>query len=1723
MKRLAYALAAALLVVTMAVATPSPAMAATCAVPQTGSISQVEVSGSTITVSGKANEPCTSSVSIHALLASASPDSHSAGTLVGTATPGAGGAFTVTFARTSGGVDRIYNQFVAVATDGTTATRIGDSHFVDEIALTPTNTDARFTPTTQKGLAASMTGDAEELGIGHAAISVFANNFMTATAGASGSTVSFSSGGKTYYFDKKQVTWLDRTIKAYSENETLVYLVIVITSDPSNPNSSFPLLVHPDAPTTPLPHFATYAFDTVTADGIGAFTALMEFIADRYSRDDEKYGRALDYIIGNEINSAGVWQQMGPKALPEFIKNYMPALRIAWQAAQKSSAQTRVYTSLDHQWNEAYFPADPLRFYKGKDVLDGLSALVKQTGDFPWNLAYHPYPANMLDPRVWDDPVTDSFTTPKITFKNVAQLPAYMNQAAMKFDGGRRHIVLSEQGCQSPSNSLADQKLQAACFAYAYYKVLAAGNIDAFIWDPQVDNREAGGLRIGLWTWDEDRPDVIAPPHEKKLIYDLFKNIDTSDSLALTDFAKPLIGIDDWTDVIPNFTPSMIDTRTSSVQKGATIGGTAAGGGQLIGGFESDADGWRSADHVVSADSAGTSGTPQGSKALEVSFTDTVVVKSNGMNNRSWRGVDVPLSTPVDATGTPILTAALKIGTTGMTFDPDNRYSAQIRAYAADGSSAWGTANIDATGWTRVSLDLSSWAGRSEVTRVKVWAKGSSGQTWAGSFFLDDVRFVSGVSGTAGANLDITAVADGRVTGSGVRLQVVNNGPTALSGSLTATNCAGVGLADASLSVSGLAAQGGRKSFDTTFAGYSPTDQNFPQLCVTYLGMTIPVTIGVPPVLLYDFESGTQGWVAQSHIASITSVGSFPNGPQTPHGGARVLDVVMADAGANQPRTVSVRPKTPLVLNGASELYAWVNAYGGAPGATGYEAKMVVFSGSHSISVTKSDFATDAWNRLSIDLSGWAYRSNVTGIDISYRALGTTSAWTGGPHLQVDDVGIIGDYNSQANWRASWSASIGGHYPVNATSRANATYRQAMKAASGGDLTRVRLTNPSSAPITFNSLSAGVRAGTGAATVATPVAVTVDGVSSVTVPAGGSVYSDPIALPVTAGQDVLISSFATGALPLLSHDFGLKTTYATAQNRGDLTAQKAATDFAAVGTSFYWVDAIDVYTRGATGTIVALGDSITDGAGSGVDADNRWTDALSARLRALPDGDPGRKVVVNAGIGGGTLSAIATPQVGPNGLNRLGRDVLAQTGVTDAIVAMGTNDIFVGSDSSHVIHALTLAAQRVREQGIRPIVATLIPRGNGTGWTSVMEQRRQAVNAWIRSQTVFDAVVDFETAVADPSNPLVIRASYDADGTHPNAAGYQAMADAVDLAIFSAAPRTPTTTVRTLYDFENGAQNWQAGSGVSSVSGVSTFPNGPTIPAVGYGALSAGFAAANASVPKWVQVQPSTAIDASGASEVYAWVDGYAAPGATGYAVDITVYSGSESLTGTNEQFTPDKWNRVSVDVRGWDKRNAITKIAITYRALGTTAAWSGAMMQVDEVGVVTDTTAAQQKVALQGFESDAAGWQAGTNVTAVSRVGSFLNGPHVPHSGSWALQATMADVAADQPRTVSFSPSSPINASDGKALRLWVDGYGGVSGAMRYTVQVTAWSGTSSVTGTIQNYTSDQWSLASVPIAGWSGRSSIDRIEVTYRAHGTSTTWAGGPLFQIDDVHYLK
>jgi lysophospholipase L1-like esterase len=344
--------------------------------------------------------------------------------------------------------------------------------------------------------------------------------------------------------------------------------------------------------------------------------------------------------------------------------------------------------------------------------------------------------------------------------------------------------------------------------------------------------------------------------------------------------------------------------------------------------------------------------------------------------------------------------------------------------------------------------------------------------------------------------------------------------------------------------------------------------------------------------------------------------------------------------------------------------------------------------------------------------------------------------------------------------------------------------------SAGGTAVRIRLSNFfSDEPLAFAAASIGMRTGGAVAALAPPIPLTVGGSATFSVPLDAIVYTDPVNLAVSAGDELLVSTYALGELPMLSHDWANRAQYATAECSGDRTAVADGGGFAVVSAQVCWIDAVDVLGTEVDGAVVALGDSITDGAGTPLDTHTRWTDYLATRLGALGPDDPRRRSVYNAGIGGGTLNSLGNPQVGVNGLTRFAWDVLGHAGVTDVIVFLGTNDVYLGSPSHDVIRALRQARRWVHDAGKRAFVATLIPRGNGLAWNQTLEVQRVAVNAWIRAQTEFDAVIDMDGAVQDPEHPSEILAAYDADGTHPNAAGGEAMANAIDLDIFGTSPR----------------------------------------------------------------------------------------------------------------------------------------------------------------------------------------------------------------------------------------------------------------------------------------------------------------------------------------------
>jgi lysophospholipase L1-like esterase len=367
----------------------------------------------------------------------------------------------------------------------------------------------------------------------------------------------------------------------------------------------------------------------------------------------------------------------------------------------------------------------------------------------------------------------------------------------------------------------------------------------------------------------------------------------------------------------------------------------------------------------------------------------------------------------------------------------------------------------------------------------------------------------------------------------------------------------------------------------------------------------------------------------------------------------------------------------------------------------------------------------------------------------------------------------------------------------------NATVRLIARVTIPGDNVRIRLDNTfSMTPVTIGRAYVGYRIQGAAVAAGSNRPITFDGSPQATIPGGGSVWSDPVRLPVLARQDLAVSLYVPGSKVKPSqHTGAVVTSYKSADGTGDVASNEDRTAFTSTTTALWWLKAIDVESTSAAGAIVAFGDSITDGTCSTLDAHDRWEDVVSVRLgleyeaKATAGRRPATRLksVVNEGIGGNTLlrEGLTPPVDSTPGLERLERDALSHHGVTDVVLFMGTNDIRRGASASQVIGAMTSIIQKVKSRNIRIIGVSIIPRhnvapaGTNTGWNAEKTAIRNEVNQWIRTKAPFDRVIDFDRVVRDAANPDLLRAAFNCgDGIHPSPAGYDAMGKSVDLKLF---------------------------------------------------------------------------------------------------------------------------------------------------------------------------------------------------------------------------------------------------------------------------------------------------------------------------------------------------
>lgn len=698
-----------------------------------GSVSSIEANSSNILVNGSVN--CTSQKTIDLIELQPYEEYNFAATYTPvasmTVTPISGVAnFQFSIQRLNGSRDRIYSKYVVIIND-TEKKKLDHEKYV---TADTSSTNNYSYPTAQsiKGLQVQMVDDAQKLGISHAALNLTINDLFLKDNSNPSNTITYNMDGENFYIRKSFIESFDKSVKNLSDNNILVYLIVLMyQSVPADSPNQY--IKHPDAESNGI----VVAVNTTDATGTKYWKAVMEFLAERYSRADQLYGRAVNFIIGNEVDTASDWNNMGAKELSDYVEQYARTFRIAYTAAKKKYSNARLYISLDPLWNKAANVNDPWRSYKGKDTVDVFNYTIANEGNIGWNMAYHAYPENLFDCRVWEDTTAiDSYNTQIINFKNLHILPNYLSQSSYLYNGQMRRIILSEQGFHSKDSTLASQQEQAAAYAYSYYKSKFTPGIDAFILHRHIDNGSESGLNLGIWFRDTSKS-IPNAPGSHKYLYDVFQKIDTNESESVTNFAKSIIGITNWTDVIPGYILTQLADRENpaaiSITKPVSIAPTAQ-----VSNFETGTDGWAACEYASSVSRASSiansPGTPyNGSYCLDVA--DGTDDSSGGANAEV--GVVKNYITPIDLTATPKLQLAVNSygGCPNAT-----TYSCTIRVYSGN-HIAEGKITYSPDQWNKMQMDLSGWAYKNSIDKIKIWFRANSTAVWAGNQQVDYIGF----------------------------------------------------------------------------------------------------------------------------------------------------------------------------------------------------------------------------------------------------------------------------------------------------------------------------------------------------------------------------------------------------------------------------------------------------------------------------------------------------------------------------------------------------------------------------------------------------------------------------------------------------------------------------------------------------------------------------------------------------------------------------------------------------------------------------------------------------------------------------------------------------------------------------------------------------------------------------------------------------------------------
>lgn len=435
---------------------------------------------------------------------------------------------------------RLYSAFVPAVKVGGRYEMIANRRYIENPEIVAENQDPALNPG-KKGLRVdpNILDDALSLNIKHAGVDIPTQRFF-------GNGIDYTYESKTYKINKELIDQLDAEVKRLSDSGVAVTAILLNAW-----NQTVPELNPLGVTELPKEQAVYYGFNVESEAGFRAVKAMASFLAKRYNGKNG-HGKITNWVVGNEINNQ-YWNYMGDLDVSAYTSKFQRAFRVFYTAMKSVSANDNVMFSIDHYWN--MLPeAAPVGKYKGKDILLAFHNYEEAEGYMDYGLALHPYPYPIYSPNFWDDDktgrVNDTVDSPIVNFKNLHVITDFMSMDSMKNRKGEvRKIFLTEEGFSSVAKGVDKSTEQAAAVAYSYFIVDNNPYISAYLMSRQEDNEDETkhGLAFGLSSIVNHQL-VPKPAHE------VFKWIDNASATeGIADFARAVIGIDSWDQLIPNF------------------------------------------------------------------------------------------------------------------------------------------------------------------------------------------------------------------------------------------------------------------------------------------------------------------------------------------------------------------------------------------------------------------------------------------------------------------------------------------------------------------------------------------------------------------------------------------------------------------------------------------------------------------------------------------------------------------------------------------------------------------------------------------------------------------------------------------------------------------------------------------------------------------------------------------------------------------------------------------------------------------------------------------------------------------------------------------------------------------------------------------------------------------------------------------------------------------